>query len=232
MRMKSCFRTFVASLAAVLAFPAPGAAVEWYAGAGAGMRFDTFKARYAYRVGAPDRYINHASGFEAGILLGFDLAVARTVSVGLEVESATNRARWELDSIDAYEGTSRGGASHLEYDMPWNFGASAVLKVHVLPRLAFRGEAGLGRGKVREIKTSASSTNYRFDGWVPYVGAGAGAEWRISRHLDLVGRIFYIKYGSLTYTSRFPDGEVWETVTDRPSAVSARIGIHFRFGDR
>jgi len=221
----------VFAAAVVLMIPA-AAAAQWYAGAAAGPRFDTFRAKYDYRIGTPDSFVNRAAGFEAGILLGYDLVLNRTLTFGLEVESATNRARWELDNIDDYEGTPKGGPSHLEYDMPWNYGAAAVLKIRVLPRLAFRGEAGLGRGKVREIKTSASSTNYRFDDWVPYVGVGAGAEWRVSGHLDLVGRVFYVKHGSFTYTSRFPDGEAWETVTDRPSAVSVRLGILFRIGDR
>jgi opacity protein-like surface antigen len=229
--MKNSLRFALWAFAIVLALPAEAAA-QWYAGAEAGLCFATFRAKYDFKIGTPDSYVNHASGFEAGVLLGYDLRLNRTLTLGLEFVSATNRARWEMETFDVYQGTPKGGASHLAYEIPWHVGAAAVLKVRILPRLALRAEAGLGRGKIREIKTSLTSTNYEFDDWVPYLGAGAGLEWRFSRRLELVGRFTWVEYGSFSYTSRFPDGELWETISDQPSAVSLRIGMNYRFGDR
>ncbi|MHB8055851.1 MAG: hypothetical protein ACYDH3_11455, partial [Candidatus Aminicenantales bacterium] len=73
---------------------------QWHAGADARMIFDTFRPAYAFSVGPPDRYVNRASGFEAGVLLGYDIPLSRILTLEIEVRSATNRGRWELDTDD------------------------------------------------------------------------------------------------------------------------------------
>ena len=148
------------------------------------------------------------------------------------VRGGTNSARWELDTIDDFEGTTKGGPSHLRYEIPWNVRAAAVFKVRILPDIALTGELGMGWGLIRENKTSAVSTMYDYEGWVPGIAAGTGLEWRLSRRLDLVARFAYVGYRAFTYASHFPDGEIWETISDQPSCLSGRIGLLFRIGER
>jgi hypothetical protein len=229
--MRKIVRFILLAFPIALFLPAEAAA-QWYAGIDAGMLFDTFRAEYTFRVGTPDRYLNHASGPEAGVLLGYDFTFNRTLTLGIEVRSATTSARWELDTIDVFEGTAKGGPSHLRYEIPWNVRATAVFKVRILPDIAVTGELGMGRGLIRENKTSAVSTTYDYQDWVPCVAAGAGLECRLSRKLDLIARFSAVGYRTFTYTSHFPDGELWETVSDQPSGLSGRLGLLFRIGER
>ena len=222
---------------ALMAFPIAlflpaEATAQWYAGVDAGMLFDTFRVEYTFKVGTPNRYVNHASGPEAWVLLGYDITFNRTLTLGIEVRGATNSERWELDNIDDFEGTTKGGPSHLRYEIPWNVRAAAVFKVRILPDIALTGELGMGWGLSRENKTSAVSTMYDYEGWVPGIAAGTGLEWRLSRRLDLVARFAYVGYRAFTYASHFPDGEIWETISDQPSCLSGRIGLLFRIGER
>ncbi|MBN1939742.1 MAG: outer membrane beta-barrel protein [Candidatus Aminicenantes bacterium] len=212
-------------------FPAEAPA-QWYAGSDLGMSFVTFRTDYSYPVGTPDSYANKASGFEAGALLGYDLALSRTVTLGVELRTATGRARWELDTVDEFSGTEKGGPSRLRYEIPWTARASAVFKVRLLPDLALTGEMGLEWGSVRLNKTSAASTSYDFKGWSPGPAAGAGLEWRVSPALDLVARFAYAGYRDMKTTSRFPDGEAWESIVVRPCRLSSRVGVLFRIGPR
>ena len=50
----------------------------------------------------------------------YDITFNRSLTLGIEVRGATNSARWELDTIDDFEGTTKGGPSHLRYEIPWN----------------------------------------------------------------------------------------------------------------
>ena len=137
-----------------------------------------------------------------------------------------------MDTDDVFSGTDKGGPAHLRFEIPWTIQATAVLKVKVLPALALTGELGADWGSTRMTKTSAISTTYAFDGWVPGFAAGAGLEWRLTPRLDLIARFAYIGYGKSAVASHFPDGEAWETMTCRPFRISGRAGIVFRIGER
>jgi len=226
--MRKSFAFYPAILVISLLFPVEAAA-QWHAGADLGMVFDTFRTDYSYPIGTPDSFANHASGFEAGALFGYDWALNCALTLGLELRSATNSARWELDSDDVFSGTLKGGPSHLRYEIPWTIRAAGVIKIRLIPDLALTGELGMEWGAVRLNKTSATSTSYASTNWVPGLVAGAGLEWRLSGKLDLIARFAFAKYRDKSLNSRFPDGEIWETIAVRPSHLSGRLGILFRF---
>ncbi len=208
------------------------AAAQWYAGADLGMSFFSFRTEYSYPVGTPDSYVNRASGLEAGALLGYDFPLGKALNLGVEVRSATNAARWELDTDDAFSGTEKGGPAHLRFEIPWTIRTSAVLKVRILAALALTGELGMEWGSVRLNKTSDTSTRYSSEGWVPGFAAGAGFEWRLSPSLDLSARFAYSGFWERNVSSQFPDGEVWERIAVKSDRLAGRIGILFRIGSR
>ena len=208
------------------------AAAQWYAGADLGMSFVTFRTDYSYPVGTPDSYANRASGVEAGALLGYDLVLSRVLTLGLELRTATDGARWELDSDDVFSGTLKGGPAHLRYEIPWTIRVADVIKVRLFPDLALTGELGMEWGSVRLNKTSATSTSYASKSGIPGLVAGAGLEWRLSGKLDLIARFAYTNYRNVSINSQFPDGEVWETVVAKPFRFSGRVGLLFRIGER
>ena len=229
--MRKSIAYYPAILILTLLLPVEAAA-QWYAGADLGMIFNTFRTDYSYPVGTPDSFVNRASGFEAGILFGRDWTLSRALTLGAELRSATNEARWELDSDDIFSGTLKGGPSHLRYEIPWTIRAAGVIKVRLFPDLALTGELGMEWGSVRLNKTSATSTSYASESWIPGLAAGAGLEWRLSGKLDLIARFAYTKYRNVSINSQFPDGEVWETVVVKPFRFSGRVGLLFRIGER
>jgi opacity protein-like surface antigen len=196
------------------------------------MIFNTFRTDYSYPIGTPDSFSNHASGFEAGALFGYDWTLNRALTLGAELRSATNKARWELDSDDVFSGTLKGGASHLRYEIPWTIRATSVIKARLFPDLALTGELGMEWGSVRLNKTSATSTSYSSEKWIPGLVAGVGLEWRLSGKVDLIARFAYAKYRDVSFNSRFPDGEVWESVVVKPYRLAGMAGLLFRIGPR
>jgi len=219
--------SIAASLPVLLSLPA---GAQWTAGAEAGKAFDVFHTDYAYQTGTPDSFINRASGFGAGIFFGHDFKVGGRLFLGFELRAGLNDARWEMDTEDVYAGTPKGGPSHLRYDIPWFAGLSGIAKFRVLPGLAVTADLGMAFSRIRMKKTSASSTSYSYDDWVPALAAGAGLEWDLTSKWALIARFSFIDFREVETISRFPDGEAWETVTGRPNLFSARLGILFRIG--
>ncbi len=202
---------------------------QWYLGGEAGYTRHTFGASYTFVVGEPDAYVNTAQGFEAGVIGGYTLAGQGPVSLSIQGRVAGNTAQWQLDVVDEYSGTSQGGPASLAYDIPCSYSFSLVPGIRVGSSARVVAELGIGQSLVREVKTSEQSTRYDHSEWTFSYAFGAGVHQRLGKQLELRGTYRYICCGSFSYQGVFPDGTVWEHVTDTPHTHQVCFGLVYRW---
>jgi len=225
--MKIRLVTFsLAVLSVAFAAPCLG---QWYLGGEVGYTRHTFGASYTFAVGEPDTYVNTAQGVEGGVIGGYTFAGQGQVSLSIQGRVAGNTARWKLDVVDEYSGTPQGGPASLAYDMPWGYSLSLVPGVRVGPSSRLVAEFGIGQSLVREVKTSAQSTRYDYSDWAFSYAFGAGVHHRLGERWELRGTYRYIRCASFSYSGAFPDGTVWEHVTDTPHTHQVCFGLVYRW---
>ena len=216
----------VAFILTVCGWPCLG---QWYLGGEAGYARPTFGASYTFAVGEPDAYVNTAQGAEGGVIGGYTFAGQGLVSLSIQGRVAGNMAQWQLDVVDEYSGTSQGGPASLASDIPWGYSLSLVPGVRVGPSSRLVAEFGIGQSLVREVKMSTQSTRYDYSDWAFSYAFGAGVHHRLGERWELRGTYRYIRCASFSYSGAFPDGTVWEHVTDTPHTHQVCFGLVYRW---
>lgn len=202
---------------------------QWYLGGEAGYIRHTFNTSYTFTAGEPDSYVNPAQGFEAGVFGGYTFGERGPVSLSIQGRAAWNTAEWSLDVVDEYSGTAQGGPASLRYDIPWGYSFGLVPGFRIHPSTRIVAELGIGQSLVREVKTSDQSTRYDYSEWTFHWELGAGIHQRLGELLELRGTYRYTRCVSFSYPGAFPDGTVWEHVTDSPHTHQVCFGLCYIF---
>jgi len=196
-------------------------AAPWFAGVGMGRVNTEFRPFYTYYGGGtPDQFENKADGLEVEVRAGRRHRLSDRVSLTVQGSAAFNSVSWTL-SIPSEP-------AELEYSLPYRFALSVAPEVH-LGRISIYADLGGGIGRVRQSKTSPSSSAYDIDRIRPTFNAGGGVRVKAAARTDVFAHVGHVRYASHEFDTFTPANVRVEHVKDSPRATAFTIGIIRRF---
>ncbi len=206
---------------------AQGEKPSWYAGVGAGGLNTDFQPYYTYYAGGtPDQFENEARGFQAEILAGRRRRLSDRWSLSVEGSAAFNSFKWTLLIPDE--------PAALEYSLPHRFAVSVVPELQ-LGRFSVYADLGGGMGRVRELKTSPSSSTYDYDKMRATLNVGGGIRVLAAANLHVFAHVGHVRYASVEFDTflqpggSLPPVTLVEHVKDSPRATGFTLGVTKRF---
>jgi len=217
-------KTIVAAAFAIVLFTCGPAFAEgeWFAGAGVAAQHLHFEPYYTFVDGsAPRQFDNRANGAQVNLVAGQRFNADRRFFWGWQTVVGANGFEWSLSIPDE--------PAELRYSTPFTWTVSAVPQVNVAPRLAVYGSAGAGVGRVRQIKTSPSSSTYDIRKFEGVFAWGGGVRLRASTRTDMFVQYDQLKTATYGWDTFTPTGVKVEHVEDRVLARGVTFGALVRF---
>ncbi len=198
--------------------PALAAAQDhaWYVGGSVSAQGTRFTPRLTYYdgdeldVGNTDEFVNRATGPQLNLLAGQRFRLGRRFSLAYQGAIGVNWFEWTLSLPDE--------PAELRYALPFTALLTVVPEVHLGDRVAVFGEFGGGTGRVREIKTSPTSSAYDVRVFRPVVAGGGGLRFTINDRIDAFLQYQHLWYSSLDFDTFTAAGERSERIDDAPRA--------------
>ena len=194
----------------------------WYAGVGLGRLNTRFQPDYTFVLGGdPQQFDNKADGLQVDLIAGRRHRLNDRFSLAYQGAVGINGFKWSL-SIPSEP-------ADLRYSLPYTVIASAIPEVHVRGIVSVFGEPGAGLGRVREIKTSPSSSAYDYDALRGALTVGAGLRVKVYPKADVFAQYRQVRYARFGYDTFNSAGVHIEHVEDAPRANGFSFGVTTRF---
>ncbi|WP_123785207.1 outer membrane protein [Pseudazoarcus pumilus] len=217
-RIRACL------LALAATFPLAGQALAdgFYWGLEGAHERITFEPHYFTLEGPPDNsYTDRARGQAGSLVLGHRWQAADRLSIAVEGRAGASNTEFALSIPEE--------PARFRYDIPYAFAISVQPTLHVNDAFSLYVEGGWSYGRLRERKSSPSSSTYDEAGWRGGALLGLGVNLRLGEAWSARLGLREIRYGALRYTSRLADGSPVERVRDRPEVRSWHLGLMRRF---
>lgn len=214
MRIRVC----VLALAATLPAAGQAWADGFYWGLEGAHERITFEPHYFTLDGTPDgSYIDRARGKAGSVVIGHRWQGTQRFSIALEGRAGASDTEFRLSIPEE--------PARFHYDIPYAVAITVQPTLHVNDAFSLYAEGGWSYGRLREKKSSPSSSTYNEAGWRSGTLLGVGVNLRLGQAWSARLGVREIRYGALRYTSRLADGSAVERVRDRPEVRSWHLGL-------
>jgi hypothetical protein len=194
---------------------------EWYTGAAIGAQHLMFEPRYTSVGSPPQQFDDPATGPQVNIFVGQRFGASGRLSIGWQAKAGLNGFGFSLSLPSE--------PAELRYTMPASLVLSAVPEVRLGAGVSVFGTVGGGGARVREHKTSPSSSAYDYRAFEGARAWGGGVRLGAGGRFDVLVQYEDLKTSTFAYDTFTAAGIKVEHVEDATRSKSVLLGGAVRF---
>ncbi|MFA5626444.1 MAG: outer membrane beta-barrel protein [Thiohalomonadaceae bacterium] len=195
-----------------------GVAARYYLGVEAGHEHLSSRPEYSFVSGKPNQtFDNQAHGSSIGVIGGYHWKTTKDFSLDVQGRLSVSDTTWKMTLPEP---------ASFRYDIPVNVAISLLPSFHFTKNFAAFAEAGLALGKIRERKSTVTTSQYNIEKWRPGIVVGLGMSLALDERWSMRAgyrHTWYKNHDFNTYSA--VNGMQVESVTSRVKQSMTTIGL-------